>query len=83
VTIKKKAHATIAAVIFAIPPPALSPLGWLDGAPRALWVTATALFPLMGVAWLVVASRHRVKVTIPTPVVEGALPLEPVAVGTV
>lgn len=77
VTLKKNAHAVLAAIVFAIPPLAFSPVGLLDSAPPALWVTATALLPTMGVAWLVIVARHHAAPTSRGPVVAGRRPQEP------
>jgi len=57
-TMKRHAHALVATVVFVIPPLTLSPLGWLDAAPRGLWVLTTALFPAMGLAWLIAVWCH-------------------------
>jgi alpha-1,2-mannosyltransferase len=50
--VASRAHAVLTAAVFTIPPLAVSPLGWLTDVPRAVWVPATCLFPLCGIAWL-------------------------------
>jgi len=37
---------------FVIAPLTLSPLGWLHDTPRPLWILATLIMPLTGLAWL-------------------------------
>lgn len=58
VSMSKARQATFTTIVFALPPLALSPLGWLPEVSRAIWVPATCLFPLMGLAWLGAVWQH-------------------------
>jgi alpha-1,2-mannosyltransferase len=66
VSMSKPRQATVTAIVFALPPLALSPLGWFPEVSRAIWVPATCLFPLMGLAWLGAVWRHLLGLGMPS-----------------
>ncbi|MGL5817685.1 MAG: glycosyltransferase 87 family protein [Phycicoccus sp.] len=54
-----RAAAAAAAAVFLVPPLAVSRLGWLEGTPSWLWVSATTLYLGVGLAWLLTTSTAR------------------------